>query len=85
MSKEIEKENLIPFTDDFMFSLVMRDIEICREFLELVIPEEEFGEIKIVSPENPLFGESQSENEANRKADKSDMFSNVITSETQKR
>ena len=35
-----EHREQIPFTDDLMFSLVMRDTEICREFLQLVLPEE---------------------------------------------
>ena len=56
-----EHREQIPFTDDLMFSLVMRDTEICREFLQLVLPEEKFGEIKITSPEDPLFGEVTSE------------------------
>ena len=66
MNKPKQKQNRehgkqIPFTDDLMFSLVMRDTEICREFLQLVLQEEEFGEIKITSPEDPLFGEVASE------------------------
>ena len=66
MNKPKQKQNRehgkqIPFTDDLMFSLVMRDTEICREFLQLVLQEEEFGEIKITSPEDPLFGEVTSE------------------------
>lgn len=56
-----ENENLIPFTDDLMFSLVMRDVETCREFLKLVLPNEDFGEIRIASPENPLFAEVSAE------------------------
>ena len=66
MNKQEQKQSRehgkqIPFTDDLMFSLVMRDTEICREFLQLVLPEEEFGEIKITSPEDPLFGAVTSE------------------------
>ena len=44
--KNTAGQRLIPFTDDLMFALVMRDTEICREFLRLILPEE-FGEIKI--------------------------------------
>ena len=32
-----------PFTDDFIFSLVMRDPALCRELLALALPEEDFG------------------------------------------
>ena len=56
--KNTAGQRLIPFTDDLMFALVMRDTEICREFLRLILPEE-FGEIKIASPEDPLFGERE--------------------------
>lgn len=56
-----KKEKLIPFTDDLMFSLVMRDVETCREFLKVVLPDEDFGEIRIASPENPLFAEVSAE------------------------
>ncbi len=62
MNKRIESKNLIPFTDDLMFSLVMRDVETCREFLKIVLPDEDFGEIRIASSENPLFAEVSKEN-----------------------
>ena len=48
MTKE---STLIPFTNDHIFSLVMRNEEICREFLEMIIPGEEFGEIVIAESE----------------------------------
>ncbi len=59
--QETERKKLIPFTNDLMFALVMRDTEICRELLQLVLPDEEFGEIRVTSPEDPLFGELTSE------------------------
>ena len=40
-------DKFLPFTDDFIFSLVMQDPEICRELLNRILPEEEFGEIKL--------------------------------------
>ena len=46
-----------PFTDDFIFSLVMRDPTLCRELLALALPEEDFGEIKIMKSQNPLIDE----------------------------
>ena len=48
-------EGKIPFTDDIMFSLVMRDEEICRGILEMILPDEEFGEIRMVEGANPLL------------------------------
>ena len=45
------------FTDDLIFSLVMRDEEICRGLLERILPDEEFGEIKLANKEHPLFSD----------------------------
>ena len=78
--KNTAEQRLIPFTDDLMFALVMRDTEICREFLRLILPEE-FGEIKIASPEDPLFGEY--EDDKNTSANQSKK-GNQLTSEPQK-
>ena len=78
--KNTAEQRLIPFTDDLMFDLVMRDTEICREFLRLILPEE-FGEIKIASPEDPLFGER--EDAKNASVYKSE-GGNQLTSEPQK-
>ena len=47
--------NFLPFTNDFIFSLVMRDPTLCRELLALALPEEDFGEIKIMKSQNPLI------------------------------
>ncbi len=63
-----------PFTDDFIFSLVMRDPELCRALLTLVLPGEEFGEIKLMKSPNPLIDEPLDENEN----------AHVLTAETQK-
>ena len=52
-----------PFTDDFIFSLVMRDPELCRALLMLVLPGEEFGEIKLMKSPNPLIDEPLDEDE----------------------
>ena len=45
--------DFLPFTNDFIFSLVMRDPALCRELLALALPEEDFGEIKIMKSQNP--------------------------------
>ena len=50
--------DFLPFTNDFIFSLVMRDPTLCRELLALALPEEDFGEIKIMKSQNPLIDES---------------------------
>ena len=47
----------LPFTNDFIFSLVMRDPEICLGILKLAIPDEEFSEIRIMKSPNPLIDE----------------------------
>ena len=52
-----------PFTDDFIFMNVMRSPEICRGILELLLPEEDFGEIRIMQTDNPLIDEHGTESE----------------------
>ena len=47
MTKYKQNER-IPFTDDLMFSLVVRDENICRQLLERILPDEKFGEIRLV-------------------------------------
>ena len=46
------KEELIPFTNDFIFALVMREPDICKGIAELIIPDEEIGEVKIAMEDN---------------------------------
>ena len=41
------KEEFRPFTNDFVFALVMRDPDICKGIAELILPDEEIGEVKI--------------------------------------
>ena len=77
-----------PFTDDFIFSLVMRDPALCRELLALALPEEDFGEIKIMKSQNPLIdepadGAAETVNtETQADSSRSDMC--ALTVETQK-
>lgn len=52
-----ERKDFSPFTDDFIFALVMRDVKICKGLLERIIPETEFGEIRLISCEHPLFSD----------------------------
>ena len=56
MTKEW-KDEFIPFTNDLMFALVTRDVEICRGLLERIIPDTKFGEIRLESSEHPLFSD----------------------------
>ena len=37
--KKYTQNDRIPFTDDIMFSLVMHDEDICREFLQRILPD----------------------------------------------
>ena len=42
-----DKYEFRPFTNDFVFALVMRDPDICKGIAELILPDEEIGEVKI--------------------------------------
>ena len=53
--KNEERRNL--FTDDLTFALVMRDEEICKGMLARILPETEFGEIRLATKEHPLFSD----------------------------
>ena len=48
------KEDFRPFTNDFVFAMVMRDPEICKGIVELLLPNEEIGEVKIATADNSL-------------------------------
>ena len=52
--KAQNKEDFRPFTDDFVFALVMRDPGICKGLVELILPNEEIGEVKIATADNSL-------------------------------
>lgn len=43
------------FTDSFTFDLVMQDPEVCRGVLKLILPNEEFGTIRMRPSGNPLY------------------------------
>ena len=42
-----------------MFSLVVRDENICRQLLERILPDEKFGEIRIEGADDDLYVETQ--------------------------
>ena len=57
------KEDFKPFTNDFIFALVMRDPDICKGIAELIIPDEEIGEVKIAASENSSPDEKNEKDE----------------------
>ena len=48
-----------PFTRDEIFMNVMRSPKICRALLELILPNEEIGAIRIKKSDNPLIDNSE--------------------------
>lgn len=48
------KDDFRPFTNDFVFAMVMRDPDICKGIVELLLPNEEIGEVKIATADNSL-------------------------------
>lgn len=69
-----DSPDFLPFTNDNIFMNVMRSPEICRGILELVLPDEEFGEIRIMNSPHPFLYDDE--------CDKSSLT--ILTSETQK-
>ena len=57
------KEDFKPFTNDFIFALVMRDPDICKGIAELIIPDEEIGKVKIAASENSSPDEKNEKDE----------------------
>ena len=53
-----------PFTRDEIFMNVMRSPKICRALLELILPNEEIGAIRIKKSDNPLLDNSEIDEEA---------------------
>ena len=62
-----DSPNFLPFTNDKIFMNVMRSPKICRALLELILPNEEIGAIRIRKSDNPLLDNS----EIDEKADES--------------
>ena len=56
-SNRSSTKKFLPFTNDFIFGMVMRDPKVCMAFLKTVLPEEDFSEIKMKLPSNPLLRE----------------------------
>ena len=56
------QRNIVPklaFTDDWMFSMVMRDEDICRELLTRILPNEQFGPIHLANLDGTFSEEAQ--------------------------
>lgn len=50
-----QDNTMLPFTNDFIFSLVMRNPEICKGILERILPETEISNITLSPSEHPLL------------------------------
>ena len=53
----MEKGNWLPFTNDFIFSMVLRDPDICKGLLERILPEEDFSAIQISENKYTMFSD----------------------------
>ena len=51
-----------PFTDDFIFMMVMQNAKLCVDFLRMVLPDEDFSEVRIRPQDNPLFNDDSENN-----------------------
>ena len=61
-----------PFTNDKIFMNVMRSPKICRALLELILPNEEIGAIRIKKSDNPFLDNSAIDEEDDGSASESD-------------
>ena len=59
-----DSPNFLPFTNDNIFMNVMRSPKICRALLELILPNEEIGAIRIRKSDNPLLDNSEIDEKA---------------------
>ena len=67
-----DSPNFLPFTNDKIFMNVMRSPKICRALLELILPNEEIGAIRIKKSDNPLIDNSEIDEGTDESIDKSD-------------
>ena len=67
-----DSPNFLPFTNDKIFMNVMRSPKICRALLELILPNEEIGAIRIKKSDNPFLDNSAIDEEADGNASESD-------------
>lgn len=57
MRSTYDENQLIPFTDDFIFGMVMQNEEVCSGVLNLILPEGGFDRIELRPQQNPFFAE----------------------------
>ncbi len=67
-----DSPNFLPFTDDKIFMNVMRSPKICRALLELILPNEEIGAIRIKRSDNPFVDNSAIDEEEDGSMDESE-------------
>ena len=67
-----DSPNFLPFTNDKIFMNVMRSPKICRALLELILPNEEIGAIRIKKSDNPFLDNSAIDEEDDGSASESD-------------
>ena len=67
-----DSPNFLPFTNDKIFMNVMRSPKICRALLELILPNEEIGAIRLKKSDNPLIDNSEIDEGTDESIDKSD-------------
>ena len=61
-----------PFTNDKIFMNVMRSPKICRALLELILPNEEIGAIRIKKSDNPFVDNSEIDEDLDGNMNESD-------------
>ena len=64
IQKAMEKNERKTFTDDWMFGMVMQDKTICRELLQRILPNEQFGDIQLASPDGTFAGSADDNNDS---------------------
>ena len=67
-----DSPNFLPFTNDKIFMNVMRSPKICRALLEVILPNEEIGAIRIKKSDNPFLDNSAIDEEDDGSASESD-------------
>ena len=66
-----DSPKFLPFTDDKIFMNVMRSPKICRGILEMILPNEEIGAIRIKKSDNPFVDNSEIDEESDESASES--------------
>ena len=59
-----DSPKFLPFTDDKIFMNVMRSPKICRGILEMILPNEEIGAIRMKKSDNPFVDNAEIDEDA---------------------